>query len=124
LVLETDDPEYPELKVPVRIVKQPKQGVRTHPDRLEFLESASRAIGSRTFVLRSAEPQPIVIDHVTSDHPAFVATWAEGPGPLATVRVSIKREHLDGSNLQGNIDVHLEKPTRETVRVPVSIVEK
>jgi len=106
LAIDTDDPEYRELRVPVRIVKTaPAPGVRVSPDVVKL-----QGVGATKLVrLLDREERDIVIERATSTEPALALKWVAGPGGHAVVRVT-----LDGTPTQpagrATVTVTLKQP--------------
>jgi hypothetical protein len=114
VMIYTDDPDYPELKVPVTIVKQSAKRLMANPSRVTLLAAIGQAVPSRLVLIRAAENQTVIIDRITVDHPAIVTSWAPGPGNCATVKISVNRGRVAGTELKSNIHIHVSKPFQET----------
>jgi hypothetical protein len=117
----TQDPMYPQLQVPVTLVKQAARAVSVKPASLVFHDTG-QAIASRLVRISAADQQAVVIESVSTDHPALACTWAPGPGPDATVKVQVHRGKL-GSEQESVVHIHLRSPQRQVLTVPVSIVD-
>lgn len=86
LSIDTDDPEYRELKIPVRIVKKKADdSIRASVSTISL-----RGVGANKLVtLRDKEDREIEIESLVSDEPALLLKWAKGPGSDATIRVTL-----------------------------------
>jgi hypothetical protein len=118
--LFTDDPHYRELRVPVTIVKRPKQRVSAAPAAITLLAPRGQPVPSRVLRICPASEEPVVIESIEADDPALVATWAQGPNHLATVKVGVDRKRVTGDRLRSAIHVRVSSPIRETITIPVT----
>ncbi|MBX9581144.1 MAG: DUF1573 domain-containing protein [Gemmataceae bacterium] len=116
VVLLTDDPAYPELRVPVRVLKRPAGGVTASPDEVAVRLGAGGDEVSTLVQLRAADGKPVGVAGAESDHPAVAVKWSAGTGPVAAVRVTVKATQ-PGS---GRVRVKLAEPAGQEVVVPVS----
>jgi hypothetical protein len=117
----TDDPAYPELKVPVTVVKTARLRINATPGNLIFSATPGQPVASRVILVRDAENQPVVIDKITADHPAIQCSSAQGPGAMATLKVRIDHEHLPAEGLQNTVYVEISQPIRQTLVIPVKV---
>jgi hypothetical protein len=120
VVMRTDDPQYPELTMPVTVVKRAKQAVTASPASVSLAAPAGGAVPSRIVLLRPSGGEAVAVERVEADHPAVVCTWASGPDHCATLRVTIDRAKLPADGLHATIHVHISKPAPATVDVPVT----
>lgn len=120
LDIVTDDPGYKELKVPVTIVKRARQRVSTLPSQVTIKAPEGQSNPSYMVRVRDNENQPVVIERVTFEHPAVACSWAQGPGPMSTLKVTIDRAKVQGTSLETTIQVHISQPTLQTLTLPVS----
>jgi hypothetical protein len=116
----TDDPDYPELKVRVTLIKRSRQRVTALPNQVAIVAPAGQPVPSRLLLLRDRDDQPVEVEHVTSDDPTVTCTWSHGPSPTATVRVRVDGGLVRAGTLNTTIQVELCKPVRETIAIPVS----
>jgi hypothetical protein len=120
----TDDPGYPELTVPVTIVKQARQRIAASPSQVTFLTSPGQAVPARIVLVRDRDNQEVVVDKVETDHPAVICQWAQGPGTMATVKVRVDPTRLHEESLHTLFQVHVRKPVPETVLIPVTCTRR
>jgi len=116
----TSDPEYRELRIPVTIVKRPRQTVSASPDAVSLSTAVSEPIPSRVVLLRSAEDQAVVVERVECDSAAVSCETAAGPGLRATLKIQIDRAKVNGDALQASVRVVMRQPAGQTVTVPVT----
>lgn len=116
----TDDPAYAELKVPVTIVKRARQRLSALPAQVTLLAAHGQPVPSRIVLIRDANDQAVVVDHITADDPAVVCQWAQGPNNLATVKITVDRTRVPGEHLRSAVHVQLSQPLSETVTIPVT----
>jgi hypothetical protein len=120
MFLYTDDLAYRELKVPVTIVKRPKQAVSALPAQVDLAAAPGQPIPSRIVLIRGADDQGVQVERVTADDPAIHCQWVQGPNNAATVKVTIDRAQLRGTQLHSAVHVEVGKPAHETLTVPVT----
>lgn len=118
--VRTDDPVVPELAVPVRVVKladAAEQPVRAYPASVHLRPDNPCA----TLQLRSATGQPVAIESAELSVPqALTVRHAAGPGPNATVRLSLIAGPATNSPGQARLTLHLAQPVGASVSVPIS----
>jgi Protein of unknown function (DUF1573) len=119
LHLLTNDPAYPELKVPLTVTKRARAGVRATPEAVTLSATGDGPLPSRIVLLDSADGRPVVVERVEADDPAVQCRWAPGPGPRATLKVQVERARVPGPVLQTAVRIHLSGPTPQTLTVPV-----
>jgi hypothetical protein len=120
LVIYTDDPKYPDLKVPVTILKQVQQRLAATPDRVTLAAARGQLLPARIVLIRDNAEQQVKIDNVMVDDPALTCKWAEGPGKLCTLRIQVDRSRLQGGRLHSAVHVEISQPLRETLTIPVT----
>jgi hypothetical protein len=118
LQIFTSDPEYPELRVPVTVVKHVRAAVSATPAEVSLRLDGSASLPARVVRLRGAGGQEVAVEKVESDNPAVRCTWAKGPGDMATLRVLVDRSGVTSDGLHANLRVRLARPVAE-VTVPV-----
>ncbi len=116
----TNDSDYPQFKVPITVVKQGRQRITANPNHVTLTVSPGQAVPTRVLRVRAPDNQTVIIERITTDHSAIAATWAPGPGSMATVKTSIDRLRITTNELQSTIHVHISKPFQETLSIPVS----
>jgi hypothetical protein len=117
LAIITDDPGYPELRVPVTINKRPRTGVSATPASVTLTIPHGQPASSRVVLLRGENEQEVEVDRIETDNPALTYRWAAGPGKMATLRISAVAPA--GELPRGTVSVHLKKPSNVTVSIPV-----
>ncbi len=115
LAIDTDDPEYRELRVPVRIVKTaPAPAVRASPAAVKLQGAGA----SKVVTVSDRDDRDIDIEAVTASEPFLSVKWAKGPGGDAAVRVT-----LDGAPNppagRGTITVKLKQPAASPLTILV-----
>jgi hypothetical protein len=119
VVLYTDDPAYPELRIPVRVLKRLPGGVMASPDAVTVRFAPGEDAVSVLVQLRSADGKPVAITGVDNDHPAATVAWAPGAVPVAAVRITVggPAAAQPGS---GTVRVRLAEPAGQEVAIPVT----
>ena len=119
VVLLTDDPAYPEFRVPVRVLKRAPGGVTVAPESVDVRFAAGQTEVSALVQIRSPEGKPVAVAGAQSDNPAVAVKWSPESGPLATVRVTVTGS--DAARPGGCVvRVKLAEPAGQEVVVPVS----
>jgi len=119
VVLFTDDPAYPEFRVPVRVLKRAPGGVVASPESVSVRFAAGQDEVSALVQLRAADGKPVGVAGAESDHPAVAVKWSPGAGPVAAVRVTVAGPAAaqPGSCV---VRVRLAEPAGQEVAIPVS----
>jgi hypothetical protein len=116
----TDDPVYRDLRVPLTVVKRPRQRFTAEPGAVTLFAAAGHEVPSRIVRVRDSEDQPVIIEQIVADDAAITCRWAQGPNNLATIRVLVDRARLKGGSLKSQIHVQIGNPVRETLVIPVT----
>jgi hypothetical protein len=119
VAIYTDDPAYPELRVPVTIVKRPRQAVMALPAEISMVGQAGQPLPSRLVLIRDADDRRVVVDQVTADDPAISCRFATGPENNVTVRIQLDADRMMGGGLDSAVRVQLSRPVPETLIIPV-----
>lgn len=119
LLLLTNDPTYPALKVPLTVTKRSRTQVRATPEEVNLTAAGAGPLPARIVLLARADGRPVAVERVESDDPAVECRWAPGPGPRATLKVQVDRARVAGAALRSAVRVHLGGPTPQTLTVPV-----
>jgi hypothetical protein len=119
LSIYTDDPGYPELKVPVTVVKRSRQRLAVRPSRVTLVAPPGQPAPARMVLVQAPDNRPVVVERVEADDPAVACRWAPGPGAMATVKVEVDRNRVRGETLQATVRIHVSKPAPQEVTVPV-----
>jgi hypothetical protein len=117
VVLYTDDPAYPELRVPVRVLKRAAGGVTATPEAVALRPAAGEE-ASALVQLRAPGGKPVSVLGADCDLPGVAVKHSEGSGPLATVRITVP-EALTKEPGRCTVRVRLSEPAGE-VTIPVS----
>ncbi|MCS6864524.1 MAG: DUF1573 domain-containing protein [Gemmataceae bacterium] len=117
VVLYTDDPTYPELRVPVRVQKQLAAKVRVVPEEVNLRLAAGQTEASALVQLRARDDHAIAVTSVESDLPGVVLKHSEGSGAVVTLRVTIP-DHL--TTQAGKCYVRVRLDDRSEVLIPVT----
>src|SRR5260370_3650304 len=79
LSLFTNDPAYPEIKIPVTIVKRSRQRLAATPSRIELTLRPGGGLPAKMILIRDQEKREVEVETVTADSPALTWQWAKGP---------------------------------------------
>ena len=125
VVLTTDDPLYPELRVPIRVLKRKAGAIVPSPDSVEVRVSKSLDESSTLLQLRAPNRGAIRIAKIDCDHPAIRTRFASDAALAVTVRVIASREAAHQQTGQATLYITFAEPIGETLAIPVSwILEK
>jgi Protein of unknown function (DUF1573) len=120
IVLETDDPDYREIRIPLRAIRnKPDEGISASPADIRLRFAGTQATATALIRLRDAAESKTAVESVEADVDGVTAKWADGPGMQTTLRVSVDRNRVGGYR-QAIVTVRLKSPRAETVIIPVS----
>lgn len=118
--IDTDDPDYKELRIPLRVIKKaPATGAQVIPGGATLRFARDQTAASALLRLRNADDKDVVVEKAEADHPAVSCKWAAGPGAMTTLRVIVDLKELRAAGV-GVVTVHLKRPAAETILIPVS----
>lgn len=120
LAIYTSDPAYPELRVPVTVVKHPRRRVAAVPAEVTLTAPPGQPFPSRIVLVRDRQDEAVVIDRVRADDPAVVCRWAPGPGALATVKIQVDRSRVRGPRLETTVHIHVSRPAAQDLAIPLT----
>lgn len=113
VTLTTDDADYPTIKLPVTVFREPKRSVTATPARATLV-----AGGSALVQLRAADGTAVQVESLEASVPALTCRWAAGPNERATVRIGLDRSKWDGKPFAGEVRANVKG---ETLTIPVSV---
>jgi hypothetical protein len=122
LHITTNDPAYRDLKVPVTVIKRLRQRVAALPNQVAWGGSMGAALPAQIVRLRDQGNEPVIVEHVVSDDPALACSWAAGPGTMATLKITVDRKRRSDGEWRSAVHVHIAKPVREIVTIPVEVL--
>lgn len=115
----SDDRDYPQLQVPVMIVKRKPLAVQLSPPEAQWQGTRGKPLPSRIVLLRTSGDQEVTVDRALTGDPAIRCRWAQGPGKMATLKIQVDAAKITKGTLRSYVDVYLTSPTVTKVRVPV-----
>jgi hypothetical protein len=119
LDLLTSDSDYPDLRIPVTVIKRAKQRLTATPNPVVLEAPHGQAAPTRLILVRDADDQPVEIDRVDVDDPSLSCQWSQGPNTPGAVRVRIDVKKLHDGGLRSVIHIHIIKPVETTLDVPI-----
>jgi hypothetical protein len=119
LVLSTDDPAYPELRIPVRVQKRAAGAILVAPEAVSLRFAVGQAELSTLVQIRSGDGKLIEIASVESDLPGFTVKPSRGAAAVAVVRVTVT-ETVAKQTGNCNVRVKLAQPAAQEVVIPVA----
>lgn len=119
LILQSDDPAYPEFRVPVRVNKRAPGQVTAAPEEVNVKLGPGQEEVSALIQLRAPDGKTIRIESAESDFSAAGVKHSSQAGPVATVRITVGGV---AASLPGSckVKVRLAEPAGQEVIVPVS----
>jgi hypothetical protein len=118
VVLYTDDPACPELRVPVRVLKREAGAVTATPEAVNLRFADKQTEGSALVLLRAPGGKPVSIAGAESDFPGVQVKHSTGSGAVATVRITVP-ETVAAQPGRCTVRVRLNESAGE-VAIPVS----
>ena len=118
VVLYTDDPDCPELRVPVRVLKRAAGAVTATPEAVSVRLAAGQTEVSTLVQLRSPDGKAVAVAGAESDLPGVGVKFSPGAGQVATVRITVP-EAVAAQPGRCTVRVRLSEPGGE-VAIPVS----
>jgi hypothetical protein len=119
VVVETDDPEYPELKIPIQITRKDRQTIQASPDQLVLRFSKGQQTSSGLIQLRSPAEQAIKILKIVSDSDRITHRYATSSTGQTTLRLTVTLLSNAESGM-GKVVVHFAEPAGQMIIIPVS----
>jgi len=121
ILITTSDPLYPELRVPVRIIKRSKDAVLALPESLDLHIVTESVTASGVVQFRRPNAANIQIATATCTGKGVSLKWSAGSGAVATIRATIDLRTA-GASGQTTIRVTFNESTSEEVIVPLAWV--
>lgn len=112
LFIETDDPDYRQMQIPITLTRAERAEVRATPERVVVTGA-----GSQLVRLRSTVDKVVRIERADCDDSAIRCTWAAGPGDDATLRISMDPAKMTSATV--TVRVHLASPAGNVMTIPV-----
>ncbi len=117
LVIKTNDPTYPELRVPIKVVRRKESTTEAFPDQpeLKFTGTDMEA----TVVVRVRGLNPVKISEVLPNQRFLQCKFANTERGQATLRITVNRKDIQESG-SGEIIVKFTDEKEPALIVPVS----
>ncbi|MCE9530584.1 MAG: DUF1573 domain-containing protein [Planctomycetes bacterium] len=119
LRLETNDADYRDLSVPIRVTRKATCQVLASPEQIDLRLANGQTTASGLVRLRDPDDQPVVVERMEADHPAVTTKWVAGPGNMVTLRLGINVMGQPEAGLS-SVKVHLKEPKPQVIVIPVS----
>jgi hypothetical protein len=120
LFIDTDDPVYAQLKIPITVDKRSARRISAMPAEVVLDAGLGAALPSRLLLVRDSGEEPVLIAGIKADHPALRCKWAQGPGNAVTVRIQLDRTAVPDSTFRSMIHVIVRQPVACVLDLPVS----
>lgn len=119
VLLLTDDPEYPELRIPVRVLKRAAGTIRVAPESISVRLAPGQTELSTLVQLRAADGKTIEVSSAESDLPGVTAKYSARAGSVAVLRVTVTDSV---SQLSGSckVRVKMSQPAGQEIVIPVA----
>jgi hypothetical protein len=119
LAIYTDDPDYPELRVPVTVNRRGKSGITVAPGAVSFEVARGEEAPSRLVLIRGGSEEAVQIDKIEVDDQAIYCRKEPGPNNTTGLRVTVDASKV-GTVLRGAVRIHIKEPNPLVVTVPVT----
>jgi hypothetical protein len=119
VVLVTDDADYAELRVPVRVLKRPIGGIRASPESISLRFLPDQTELSTLIQLRAVDGKPIEIAGAESELPGVAVKHSTGATDVAVVRVTVA-ESASGTSGSCLVRVKFSRPSSQEIAIPVA----
>jgi hypothetical protein len=118
VILTTDDPQYPELRFLVKVVKRSQARFTALPKEVELHRSEHAPLLSRVVTLRDAQGQPLTVDRIETSHPALTAVVVSRQRGSTMLRIGLEGQTLGQNPFTGVVTVTF-RGTTERLTIPV-----
>lgn len=118
LHLQTNDPVYPDLEVPLTLVREEDRPLRWSPELPEIVVAPDQKRGSVLLRLTGATATPLTITKAQGNEEGMTCTWAAAADGSITMRIAADRATYPSRALQAA--VHVETPAGR-VSIPVLV---
>lgn len=119
VVLRTNDPGCPELRVPVRVTKRTAADVIAAPEQPEVRFARGQAEASVLIQVRRPDGKAIRIAKVECEHAAVRGRWPEDAAAVASVRLSVDAAKANGRSGEATVKVILADPPGKEMLIPL-----
>jgi hypothetical protein len=116
VVLLTDDADYPEFRIPVRVLKRAAGGVQATPSSVAVRLGPGQSEVSTLVQLRRTDGKHVAIESAASDNPAVAVKWSPGANRVAVLRITITAAKPG----ECVVRVRFAEPAAEETVIPVS----
>ncbi|QVL30536.1 DUF1573 domain-containing protein [Telmatocola sphagniphila] len=117
LLLDTQDPDYPELKIPIRLVKNAANSIAVQPEKLTLRwVQGQKAVVGRLLLRAREEGKKFEIDKIECELPNLQTKFALAEG-YASVKVTLETENLKTGETE--LQIQIKDPLPRTIKVPV-----
>jgi hypothetical protein len=119
VVLRTNDPGCPELRVPVKVTKRAASDVVASPEQPEVRFARGQAEASVLVQVRRPDGKAVRIAKVECDHAAVRGRWPDDAVAVAAVRLSVDAAKACGRSGEAVVKVTLADPPGRELVVPL-----
>lgn len=120
LAIQSRDPDYPEIRIPVTVVKRERGAVAVRPSQVRLTAVKGEPLPAR-LVLLGDGTLPVEIERVEVGHTAIQCTHATVPGSPTTLKVRVDVAQVPAEGLRSGIRVIRRSPTEAPIVVPVLV---
>ncbi len=119
VVLRTNDPGCPELRVPVKVAKRTASDVVATPELPQVRFARGQAEASVLVQVRRPDGQAVRVAKVECENAAVLGRWSEEAGPVVPVRLSVDAAKAGGRSGEAWVKVTLADPPGRELTVPL-----
>lgn len=118
VILTTDDPAYPLLHFPVKIIKRSRARFAAMPSTVELYGGSGEPLLERVVTIRDQKGQPMTIERLETSHPDLKAEVKATQETSAMLHVSLGLQALVRGPFTGHVTV-IFRGTAERLTIPV-----
>lgn len=118
IVLTTNDPGYPDLRVPVRVSKRPAGEVIASPESVAVRFGANSDAIATLVQIRRADGKAVTIASAECDQSVVALKWSTGAAAVGAVRITVS-ELAAAQSGTAIVRVKLADPAAQSIDIPV-----
>jgi hypothetical protein len=118
LLFTTGDPDYPELRLPVKVTKRDADGIQTYPTSATIVIANGESEASTRVQLRAGGKDVSILSATSTTH-GVSAEFSKGAAHLVIVRIIVNAA-LAGATGKAEVVVTLAEPKGKVIAIPVS----
>jgi hypothetical protein len=117
ITILTDDPIYPEFRIPISYEKKSSTGLKINPEKLFVRFATAEATKSGTIQIRESSGKEFTIQSAACTHPGITLTFSKDENPVNTVKAQIDRSQ---AGISGETEITVTTTTGAVRKVSLS----